>query len=166
MGTNVYALKKNPRKLAKWKELQVIVDNEDPWSLIDSLEEFKKSLEDNKVHIGKRSLGWKFYFDFNSWEYYDHTEESIKKFLNGCFDIQDEYGESMSVEDFWRDFALSNPTGWDMETYHESNKVSKAGSEYYQQFIKNKGMFMSTKSPAGPIPRDLPYYFSNDSNFL
>jgi hypothetical protein len=164
MGTNVYALKKNPRKLANWDKLRVIIDNEDPWSLIDSLEEIRAASEKNMVHIGKRSAGWKFYFDFNSWKYYDHTEESIKKFLESCFDIQDEYGDSMTVDEFWKDFALADPDGWDMKTYHEK-EMKKSSDGYYQQYVTDHQMFMSTHSPAGPIPSDLPYYFSNDSDF-
>lgn len=55
------------------------------------------------VHIGKCSIGWKFLFNHNNNEFYASTRESIDEFLhNEEYILKDEYGECMSVDDFWK----------------------------------------------------------------
>ena len=160
MGTNVYALKEDPRKLPNWKKIEEAVSNRDPWSLEEEVERLDESLEENKVHLGKRSGGWKFTFDFQYWKYYDHTEESINKFLKNSFGIIDEYGNTYTVEEFWNEFALFNPFGTDNKKYEEEH-----GTPTSKDMAIRNDFFMSNHSPAGKIPEDLPYFFSNHSDF-
>lgn len=160
MGTNVYAVLKDPRKLPNWDKIEIAVSNRDPWTLIDEARKLEDDLESNKVHLGKRSGGWKFTFDFQDWKYFDHTVESINKFLKSCWCIMDEYGEPYSIEKFWEEFALWNPTGLDGEMYE---KLHGTPESYERAKINN--WYMSSESPAGKIPRDLPYVFSNHTDF-
>jgi len=162
MGTNVYAIKKNPRGLVNWKKLEEAVTNEDPWSLLEETEGLYDILHNgNRIHIGKRSYGWRFIFDFNNWIYFDHTEESIKKFLTeDVWGIEDEYGQQLSFDEFWKDFALCNPTGLTSKEYEVNH-----GTNYSRIDAERHDWYESTWSPAGPIPKDLPYRFSNYTDF-
>ena len=160
MGTNVYAIRKNPRTIPVWDKIEQAVDARDPWKLQEEMETFQKEFDENRIHIGKRSGGWKFIFDFQNWKYFDHTEESIKEFLGSCFAIEDEYGDYYDLETFWKDFAIWNPSGLDGKTYEESegtpeSRARARANDYYE----------STTSPAGPIPDNLPYRFSNHVDF-
>ncbi len=160
MGTNVYAIRKNPRELRSWKKLEQAVDAHDPWILLDEAGEFEEALKSNRVHIGKRSYGWRFLFDYNKWEYYDHTRESIMKFLESCFAVENEYGEPMTPDEFWNDYAMCNPDGYTGESYEREH-----GTTSSRGLAASRNYFESDSSPAGPIPKDSPYRFSNDTDF-
>ena len=160
MGTNVYAVRLDPRAVVDWKKLEVAVENKDPWSLVELSEGISEKLSNNRVHIGKRSAGWKFLFDYNGWKYYDHTEESIREFLGSCYLIEDEYGDPLTVDEFWKDFALFNPTGLTGETYEV-----KYGTHVSREIAFKHNWYESENSPAGDISKSLPYRFSNDTGF-
>lgn len=66
------------------------------WDKTNAWNEFVKG---NSVHIGKNSCGWKFLFNHNNWEFYKNMDE-LKEFINSGRLI-DEYGESVSPEEFW-----------------------------------------------------------------
>lgn len=53
-----------------------------------------------KIHLGKSSFGWVFTFAYNDGEYYK-TEAQMRHWLRGR-PIIDEYGESISYDDFWQ----------------------------------------------------------------
>ena len=160
MGTNVYAIRKNPRTLPAWDKIEQAVTAKDPWKLMEETEALDRDLEENRVHLGKRSGGWRFLFDYQGWKYFDHTESSIREFLEGCFGIEDEYGTYYDVDSFWKEFAVWNPTGLDGKAYEErdgtpESKARARENDYYE----------SHYSPAGPIPDSLPYRFSNHTDF-
>jgi hypothetical protein len=54
----------------------------------------------NGIHIGKSSVGWKFCFNHNDWEYFKTVSE-MKEFIKSRL-IVDEYGTRVSFEDFWK----------------------------------------------------------------
>ena len=66
------------------------------------LEEFDKLKEilPKEIHIGKNSFGWKFIFNHNDWEYFGKQKKQLYHFLENC-DIKDEYGEIISLGEFW-----------------------------------------------------------------
>lgn len=68
--------------------------------LYQFLDYYNKHAEENKIHLGKRSSGWKFIFNHNNWKYYDYTEKSIKEFLKSCDRIFDEYDNDYTVQKF------------------------------------------------------------------
>lgn len=105
MGTNFY--KKIPLAKRDKEALKEAVEKEefevDEYGVIkfDNLD-----LKPNYIHIGKRSGGWKFLFDFNNWKYFGKTEKSL---LNWIYDdsddsiIIDEYGEVYTREAFMKE---------------------------------------------------------------
>ena len=52
-----------------------------------------------RVHLGKRSHGWQFLWDFHDGRYFKANLESIKEFLKDKI-IVDEYGEVFSLDQF------------------------------------------------------------------
>jgi hypothetical protein len=64
-------------------------DNLSPWDVF---------LEDMRIHIGKRSSGWKFLWNFQDNKYYTNKEELVKFIRSGR--IVDEYGELQDTEEF------------------------------------------------------------------
>jgi hypothetical protein len=78
-----------------------------PW------DEFSDSV---KVHLGKRSMGWKFLWNFNDDKYFKDKESLFKFIRSGR--IVDEYGNEMNQEKFI-DMALSwgKEDGYDIESY-------------------------------------------------
>lgn len=93
MGTNYYAC----RKLSDSnKKTTIKLLKEEKY---DELVEF---INENcsKIHIGKQSCGWQFIFNYNNFKYYDLNRKSINEFLSKN-EIVDEYGNKISIEDFW-----------------------------------------------------------------
>lgn len=154
MGTNYYC-KIIPSKERK-KELHDAIEADD-FSLISRLKtEMYDSIQlDNnneiiggKVHLGKRSYGWKFLWDPNVFVIRQgHLEDtpsgrryvpdpSIPKYLypltkQGLHDfifrddviVLDEYGEEQDKEEFWKDaLEWGQPNGWDAAGYEKEYK--------------------------------------------
>lgn len=90
MGTNYYGIKIPTEK--EKEEIKKAVDG-DEWGLVsDMLPE--------RIHLGKSSAGWEFCFDHNYWQYFGKDYSQIKSFIEGC-SIFDEYGSSVTHEEFW-----------------------------------------------------------------
>jgi hypothetical protein len=70
----------SPRKEWEWFS---------PWDMF---------LEDTSIHLGKRSSGWKFCWNFHKDKYY-HDKESLLEFIRSGR-VVDEYGDEMNVEEF------------------------------------------------------------------
>jgi hypothetical protein len=86
-----------------------------------------------KIHIGKRSSGWKFLWNFQDGKYYTNKEELLKFIRSGR--IVDEYGEIQNTEEFIK-MALEwgQPDGCVLnQEYvdkHKSNHLSYISSYY------------------------------------
>lgn len=146
MGTNYYrvpnsgeVIKKQQKFNIRLQELDwwnpsnaadkfiVIEDPNDKWSKISPWDEF---VEDMSVHLGKRSLGWKFCWNFHDNKYYSNKQELLKFIRSGR--IVDEYGRSEDVEEFIQ-MALKwgEPDGFIVDKqYFEKNE--KPSYVYYQ----------------------------------
>jgi len=72
-------------------------------------------LNDVKVHLGKRSGGWKFIWNFHNDKYYSNKEELLKFIRNGR--VVDEYGDEMEVEEF-----IEMALNWGQPDGHIYNK--------------------------------------------
>lgn len=110
MGTNFYCRKINQ---ATKDELRIKFDklHED---LIESIEDASPSYQsiinnfmwDNEnlikeIHLGKRSAGWQFLWDYHNGIYFKPTLESIKEFLSQKdIVIYDEYNTRYSLDQF------------------------------------------------------------------
>ena len=117
MGTNVYALRKNLYTDELYSMYNEAIKNRNDAKLDQINEELIKAKEENEIHIGKRSGGWKFLFDHNNWQYFDYTRESIDKFLKSCHKIVNEYGEEMTPEEFWKEYVDDMSDGMNGELY-------------------------------------------------
>ena len=64
-------------------------DRESPWDIF---------LDGSSIHLGKRSSGWKFCWNFHHNKYYSNKEELLNFIRAGR--VVDEYGEEWNVEEF------------------------------------------------------------------
>lgn len=64
-------------------------ESESPWDTF---------INDTKIHLGKRSSGWKFCWNFHNNKYYGNKEELLEFIRNGR--VVNEYGEELDVENF------------------------------------------------------------------
>lgn len=114
MGTNYYAVKKLSDDV-KEKIIKSLSE--------DKYEEARNELDINyrKIHIGKSSYGWKFLFNYNHFQYYDLTRESINDFISSSdITLYDEYGGVISADDFW-EMVESKKDGLDNRKYYEKS---------------------------------------------
>lgn len=135
MGTNFYRLPKykevqtrKEKLIDRIQELDITnlhviengfktIEGESEWNSITPWEEF---MEGMSVHLGKRSGGWKFTWNFHDNKFYSNKEELFAFIRSGC--VVDEYGTEMSPDDFI-DMALKwgQPDGLDNQTYYKQN---------------------------------------------
>jgi len=75
--------------------------------------------EDNSIHIGKSSFGWKFLFQENN-EYYDKKDKSsIFRFLKlNKTTFINEYNEKVDVEEFWKMVEQKQQSGTTIHEYY------------------------------------------------
>ena len=95
-----------------------------------------------KIHIGKRSSGWKFLWNFQDGKFYTNKEELLKFIRSGR--IVDEYGELQDTEEFIK-MALEwgQPDGYKLnqEYFDEQSKdpnhrpIFSDMSNYYDKEI-------------------------------
>lgn len=184
MGTNVYAIKKNIYTNDIFDKYSELAKNHDINGIEKLNEEILHLKEENQVHIGKRSCEWKFLFNHNNWEYYDYTKKSINDFLTKCYRLENEYGEIISVEQFWKEYVDDFKDGFTGRTYAEYNLqrsidkdsgkvndpynliMSKTkAQEYYRCGLINHWYETQYFKNHIKIPYNLPYRFSNSTNF-
>ena len=113
MGTNYYRIPTEEEIEQKKEQLQsrirtmpitpsVIGDDfryienlEDEWSSLNPWDEF---IEGTNIHLGKRSSGWRFCWNFHKEKYYQDKASLLNFIRSGR--VVDEYGEEMNVEEF------------------------------------------------------------------
>ena len=69
--------------------------HEDGWDRLSPWDEFTNG---NSIHLGKRSGGWKFCWNFNDNKYYSNKEELLE-FIRSRR-VVDEYGEELQPDEF------------------------------------------------------------------
>jgi len=151
MSTNYYRLPKATEVRDKYLTLVEEINHLDIWNRdnirndfrtiergFDNLSPWDVFLEDMKIHIGKRSSGWKFLWNFNNNKYYTNKEELLIFIRSGR--IVNEYGELQDTEEFIK-MALEwgQPDGCVLnQEYvdkHKSNKSLSYISSYYDKEI-------------------------------
>lgn len=92
------------------------------WDTMSPWDEFTS---ESNIHLGKRSAGWKFLWNFHKDEYY-HDLESLRSFISSGR-IVNEYGDELGVEEFMQ-MALEwgQEDGWDQESYYKENPESRS----------------------------------------
>jgi hypothetical protein len=111
MSTNYYRIPKANEVRIKYLDLVERINDLDIWSPDNIMNEFsyiEKGFErwspwdvfidGLKIHIGKRSSGWKFLWNFQDNKFYTNKEELFKFIRSGR--VVDEYGELQDTEEF------------------------------------------------------------------
>jgi hypothetical protein len=87
-------------------------------------------MKDMNVHLGKRSMGWKFCWNFHDNKYYSNKEELIEFIKSGR--VVDEYGEEMLVDEFLEmSFNWGEPDGWVLDENYRKKKRMEGGGSYF-----------------------------------
>jgi hypothetical protein len=112
-------------------------DSESPWDIF---------LEDTNIHLGKRSGGWKFCWNFHNDKYYKNKEELLNFIRSGR--VVDEYGDEQDVEEFIT-MALDwgEPDGWTTQSYYKENPTHSPIdiTRYYDRFVDGLRISSSTE---------------------
>jgi hypothetical protein len=87
---------------------------------IGGLNPWERFTDDVEVHLGKRSGGWKFLWNFHSNRYYSNKEELFSYIRSGR--VVNEYGEEIDAEEFIT-MALEwgQPDGYDQKRYRQEH---------------------------------------------
>lgn len=93
------------------------IQNEGEW---DSYSIWDLFTEDSNIHLGKRSSGWKFLWNFHKNKFYSNKEELFNFIRSGR--VVDEYGDEIEVEEFIN-MALEwgQPNGHDAKSYRKEH---------------------------------------------
>lgn len=122
------------------------IDNPDnEWEKLSPWSEF---IEGTSIHLGKRSMGWKFCWNFHNNKYYSNREELIKFVLSGR--VVDEYGEEIDSQEFLdMAFAWGEPDGLvvDGEYFEKNERMSWMSnpSDYYDKEVDGLRVSSSTE---------------------
>lgn len=114
MGTNYYRVPKSSEIVRRSQDLKLSIENLDLWSASEAKNEFRtipskeseylmltpweEFTEGLSVHLGKRSGGWKFCWNFHGNKYYSNKKELLEFINSGR--VVDEYGMEISPEEF------------------------------------------------------------------
>lgn len=144
MGTNYYRIpseeemeKKKSKLIEDIKDLDIspssIVFN---FKIMDEISEqissWDEFTENTSIHLGKRSSGWKFLWNFHNNKYYSNKEELFNFIKSGR--IVDEYGTEMDVEEFiTMSLEWGQPNGYDMKKYRQEHP-----RQYHYDFEKQE----------------------------
>jgi len=163
MGTNYYRIPKVDEINTRYQKLHLrlqemdmwnpsliedgyrfIENPEDEWSRLSPWDEFT---EGTSVHLGKRSMGWKFCWNFHNGKYYSNKEELLDFIRKGR--VVDEYGSPMKVEEFIEmSLSWGQPDGMvaDKEYFEKNERLSWFNSEdHYDKEIDGLRVSSSTE---------------------
>ena len=159
MGTNFYRIPTEDEIKVKHKKLQDDVLNMD-LSVLSIESQFRVAIDDQwngenpwenfmdsiSIHLGKRSMGWKFCWNFHDNKYYSNKEELLAYIRSGR--VVDEYGEEQDVEEFIT-MALEwgQPDGHVLNAEYEKDKSVGHiwGPKYYDLIIDGLRVSSSTE---------------------
>ena len=104
-------------------------------------------MEGMSVHLGKRSLGWKFCWNFHDNKYYNNRQTLIDYVLSGR--VVNEYGEEIDSQDFLNmAFDWGEPDGLVVnEEYYKNNERSSFFNDpkYHDRIIDGLRVSSSTE---------------------
>jgi hypothetical protein len=144
MGTNYYRIASNEEMMQRQQTLIQQVTSMDmsaenlergmkyisptkDWSWYTPWDVF---IKDSNIHLGKRSSGWKFCWNFHDNKYYSNKEELLDFIRSGR--IVDEYGTEWFAEEFIQ-MALSwgEPDGLVVNREYRKNERSKGAGSFF-----------------------------------
>ena len=105
-------------------------------------------MKDMNIHLGKRSSGWKFCWNFHKDKYYSSKEELIQFVLSGR--VINEYGEEIDPQEFLdMAFAWGEPDGlvYDEEYLEKNERMGWMSnpSDYYDKIVDGLRVSSSTQ---------------------
>lgn len=103
MGTNIYMVRK-PEQI-DWNAVQEAARQHDKVAVLTLLNNDWET-----VHIGQRASGWQFLFATNPKKYENNRksiDEFLQKSINDKWMLRNEYGDTLTPEEFWRDYVDS-----------------------------------------------------------
>jgi hypothetical protein len=146
MGTNFYRIPKSSDIVIRHQKLYEKVSKLDLWDVSKIRSNFSDPkengfefqsiwddfIEDMNVHLGKRSMGWKFCWNFHKNKHYSNKEELLSFIRSGR--VIDEYGDLQNTEEFIEMALTWCEDGFDSHTYYDeypSNVPSWVSDEKY-----------------------------------
>jgi len=84
-----------------------------------SLSPWDEFTEDVKIHLGKKSIGWKFLWNFNNKKFYKDKESLLNFIRSGR--VINEYGEEIDFEEFITIALEWGKDGLDAESYRKKH---------------------------------------------
>ena len=150
MSTNYYRIPKQKVVREKYLDLVEQISDMDifsPGQIYDEFRTIEKGFErwspwDNfidglNIHIGKRSSGWKFLWNFQDNKFYTNKEELFKFIRSGR--VVDEYGELQDTEEFIK-MALEwgQPGGYVLD---ENYVIQQAKKPNYRPILSDMSKY-------------------------
>lgn len=145
MGTNFYRIPTASELEKRKNKLQTRIRQIDlsPNSLsrgfrIDKSEDYEnitpwdEFTEDIEIHLGKRSMGWKFCWNFHKNKYFN-DKTSLEAFVRSGRVI-DEYGQEISPDEFLEMAYTWCVDGWDTQTYYDENPSHRSSFINHNNF--------------------------------
>ena len=117
--------------------------SEDSWDTESSWDMF---IEGTSIHLGKRSSGWKFCWNFHNNKYYSNKEKLIKFVLSGR--VVDEYGDEIDPQQFLdMAFEWGQPDGLitDYNYIRENHRWMSNPQDYVDKIIDGLRVSTSTE---------------------
>jgi len=134
MGTNYYRIpkasdiaKRKSLLLSKIRKLDMSPSNVNsefrdiPTSDYENQSPWDEFIEGMNVHIGKRSSGWKFLWNFNDNKHYNSKQSLIEYIYSGR--VVNEYGEEQEPNVFIEMTLTWCTDGYDLERYYTENPL-------------------------------------------
>jgi hypothetical protein len=97
------------------------IDGTDQFQNLSPWDEFTDNV---KVHLGKRSMGWKFLWNFNEDKFFKDKESLLEFIKSGR--ILDEYGDELSQYEF-----IEMSFSWGQEDGFDESRNSLSKPERY-----------------------------------
>jgi hypothetical protein len=153
MGTNYYRIPTEKEIEDKRRKIISKIESWDitPFSIIMGIKEpndisfdwnspWDDFLEETNIHLGKRSGGWKFCWNFHDNKFYSNKEQLLEFIRGGR--VVNEYGDEQEVEEFIQ-MALDwcQPDGLIVNEEYENSRIMRYpdsifyGSKYWDKEI-------------------------------
>ena len=112
MGTNYYRIPKSSEIVIRYQKMSEKIARMDIWNVseisnlfstipvkaFDTTNPWEEFINGIKIHLGKRSSGWKFCWNFHDNEYFSNKSELLEFIRSGR--VVNEYGELQDTEEF------------------------------------------------------------------
>jgi len=165
MGTNYYRIPKvddvnrsyqkfmsRLQEMDRWDPHMIMngyrfIETDSDLPLWDSISPWDEFTENMSIHLGKRSMGWKFCWNFHNNKFYSNKKELLDFIRKGR--IVDEYGQRIDVEEFIEmSLSWGQPDGMvaDKEYFDKNESLSWFNTEsHYDKDIDGLRVSSSTE---------------------